>query len=63
MNRTILTQNKYKQKYKYKYKYKHEYKYLVMISPNKLDHLDTAALTRGGGWHMMLKQVKTDDTM
>ena len=26
-----------------------------MISPNELDHLDTAALTGGGGRHVMLK--------
>ena len=28
---------------------------LVMIGPNKLNHLHTAALTGGGGWHVMLK--------
>jgi len=27
---------------------------LVMIGPNELDHLDTAALTGGGGGHVML---------
>ena len=32
---------------------------LVMVGPNKLDHLDTAALTGRGGWHVVLKQVET----
>jgi len=27
---------------------------LVMVGPNKLDHLDTAALTGRGGWHVVL---------
>ena len=31
---------------------------LVMVGPNKLDHLDTAALTGRGWWHVVLKQMK-----